>query len=341
MTDQSAEMINDLAARKMGTPLGKDPAPNAADFQNPPPTEPKTAQEAAQTEVSPTTEDDAQDADPVTYEIDVNGEKRQLTPQQIAGTLTRYRSLNERNAKMKPILDLAEQMMGQVTSNGKPADPAQLARFLQAAAQNFAKSARSPSNDANTNANRQNDPAAQMDDELARWEKENAVNLPPGYKDAAGRLSGIERQMQQLMQAVTQMAQAGQNPARAANEMAQQADQTMQSAAQQTIATNMARIQQEHGLPDDEEPQFTEWLYSRGYTMEDLIDPGLASQLGRDYVAVRNGPELERVKKILARRQAYTGSAEGAPGGAAPQKPEGQAFFDNIVGQAMDRKGIR
>lgn len=341
MSDQSAEMINDMAAGKLGPTVGQDPAPSAAEFQQTRAT-PKTATETAQTEVSPTTEGDAQDAEPVTYEVDVNGEKRRLTPQQIAGTLTRYRSLNERNAKMKPILEMADQLMGQVKSNGREADPAQLARFLQTAAQEYAKTARGKGNSPNANANDANNPAAQMDDELTRWEKENAVALPPGYKDAAGRLGGLENQMRQLMQAVQQMAAAGQAPAQAAAQLQGAADQTMQSAAQQTIANNMARIQQQYGLPDEEEGQFVEWMHDRGYTMEDMIDPQLALKVGGDYAAVRQGPEMDRIKKILQRRQAYTGAAEGAPGGASAPKPtEGQQFFDQLVGNAMSQRGIQ
>jgi hypothetical protein len=80
----------------------------------------------------------------------------------------------------------------------------------------------------------------------------------------------------------------------------------------------------------------------RGFTMEDFVDPQMTIRVMQDFKNNMDSPEMERMRAIAQRRQAFTGSLGSTPA-AAPSnaEPAGESTFDSLASKIMSRKGIQ
>jgi len=250
---------------------------------------------------------DARDAAPITYEVEIDGEKRRLTPNQIAGTMTRYSSLNEMHGQAKPLLDMAVAISKQT---GEPMSKvaAVLADMVK---NNGQKSQPAPKDDQGIS-----------DDEMTKWEQDNASTLPPGYKNLVSKLqqsahgnTRIEAMLGELLARTKGVADGA--AAVHADARAQRIE-----AAKGTIMNNLAAAQRQFNLPASDEEPFLAFATDRGYSREDFLNPSLTMSVVQDFVNAKNGPEYERLKKMAERRQAYTTTVGSQPSDGAPAKPE-------------------
>ena len=185
------------------------------------------------------------------------------------------------------------------------------------------------------------------DGDLERWEKENAVKLPPGYKKQMQAGKELSSQVQQILQ----LLQGAQGPAAQVAQLAQGAEQRVQQAqglssqaAKQTILNNVKVAMQGAGLTPQDAQDFQAFSMARGYGPEDFIDPQLAATVASDFKANRDAPEISRLREVAKRRQAFTGSTDGAPGGAGGVPggaPGGDQMLGSILSSAMAARGIR
>jgi hypothetical protein len=110
---------------------------------------------------------------------------------------------------------------------------------------------------------------------------------------------------------------------------------------QQRIGNNLAQAQSALNLPDEAEQEFMQFAYSRGYTVEDFIDPELTMTIAQDFKANQDAPELERRRGITQKRQAFTGNSSGTPSvsnQSMASSPD-QTFIDAAVNKAVERRG--
>jgi hypothetical protein len=86
---------------------------------------------------------------------------------------------------------------------------------------------------------------------------------------------------------------------------------------------------------------FQAFSMARGYSPEDFIDPELAQTVVSDFAANRQAPEIGRLREIAQRRQAFTGSVGGAPGGAgAPSQAPADPMFAGMLSSAMGNRNM-
>lgn len=327
-------IVQELAAQALGAEPPA-PAPGAA---APAEGETPTVSEQATELASPKTEGDISEQDSVIYDVDFNGKKRQLTPQQIASTFDRYANMNHRwqteVAPLAPIMEFAKGILANAQANGQSISPQDLAAFLQEAAQRHSTSsfggdqtgAQPPA--ATTNG----------EDPFAKWEEDNAVSLPPGFRESNQKINNLEQQLNQTNQLLMAILQRQQGVAQAAQGQAQTAQNDRVQAVRQTIANNLNLAQQQAGLPDEAEQDFFNFASARGYTIEDFIDPQLTMAVVTDFKNNMNSPEMERLRAIAQRRQSYTGSMQSAPGasGSSPAKPnEDQQYLASLIDSSM------
>ena len=317
-----------IAAKKQGgeTPETGQPAQNA------------TVQEAAAQVGSPQTEGDKTQEEAVLYKVQVGEAERSLTPQQISSTFDRYRDLNFKQSQMKPVNDFAERMMKAGNAN-----PEQVAKLMQAAMQAYTKNPQMgrarPAGEGSAKAE-QPMPNAQQPDmevELKKYEDQNAISLPPGYREAAARLTAMEQRLGQGMNMMQQMTQR----------MGQQAEQGMQSAQQaqvdrgavinQTIGNNLDQAQVAAGLPDEAVADFQAYAGERGYTSEDFADASLTRKVVQDFANQRNTPEFQRLKDMSTRRQAYLETQSGGPVGQSASQ-QGDNQMDRLAAAALAKR---
>lgn len=347
-----ADMIDAIAARQMGvapaaaqTAAGAPAAPAAPVPPQAPPQPPKeqqkdTAQDKAAAAGSPKDEADAMQAEAVMYEVDFgDGKKRKLTPEQIRATYDRYASMNYEHSQMKPVLETAKALMGHYK-----VDPVQ---FAQAMIEQAKKGGQGPTTFGDTS--RQNGPettaqspeAMDFETKLKKWEEDNAASLPPGYKEMMQQ----QRQMQQMFVQSQQMLQqvlAGQKGvADAARATSQSATQQRVQAVQQQINNNLDRAQLQLQLPDAAAQDFLIFAAERGHNYEDFIDPEHTVRVMSDFKATMATPEMERLRAMAQRRQAFTGSLGVTPmGGNGPATPQGESTFDKLANSAMSKRMI-
>jgi hypothetical protein len=365
------DLINAVAAERLGpapTPAAPaapavDPAAAAAAAaaaqQTPPapPAPPKadptpTPQEKALAAAGAPGADDAA-FDFIELDGD-DGNKRQMTKQQIKSTLDRYSKLNHKHATMKPVLSLVEQMLNQAKERGHDAKPEEAAQLIQAAVSAFLKNpqqggqpaapagkqgAQPPQGQVEDNGTSEPDD----DESYSAWEKENAVKLPPGYKQQQAAMKQLTNSMAQLVQMVQQgMAQGGvtgQVAATAAQQLNKAQTQQV-SAARMAIDNNIKGAMAQAGLQFAPETAQDFFLFAmqRGYSPEDFMDPELTATVASDYKANKDAPEVQRLREIAARRQAFTGNVEGAPGGATAPAPAADPTFASLVQFAQQRR---
>lgn len=348
-----ADMIDAIAARQMGVapaaaqaaagapaaPAPAGPVPPQAPPQ-PPKKEADTAQDKANAAGSPKDEGDNMQAEAVMYEVDFgDGKKRKLTPEQIRATYDRYASMNYEHSQMKPVLETAKALMGHYK-----VDPIQ---FAQAMIEQAKKGGQGPTTFGDTS--RQNGPettaqspeAMDFEGKLKKWEEDNAASLPPGYKEMMMQ----QRQMQQMFVQSQQMLQqvlAGQKGvADAARATSQSATQQRVQAVQQQINNNLDRAQMQLQLPDSAAQDFLIFAAERGHNYEDFIDPEHTVRVMSDFKATMATPEMERLRAMAQRRQAFTGSLGVTPtSGPASAAPQGDSTFDKLANSAMAKRMI-
>ena len=320
------DQIARIAAKQL---TGEAPKENSA------PAKDATPQEQAAQVASPQTEGDKTQEAAVMYKVKMGDKERTLTPQQISSTFERYRDLNHKQAQMKPVMDLAEKMMQAGNIDGGTA-----AKLMEASMQAYTKNAQMGRNrpaQENVAAPEQPSPNAQqpnLDAEFKKYEDENAISLPPGYREAAARLNAMEQRLGQGMQMLNQMTQRMGQQAQQGIQSAQQAQGDRMQAVEQTIRTNLDRAQQAAGLPDDAVTDFQTYAGERGYTAEDFADSALTMKVVQDFANERNTPEFQRLKDMSSRRQAFLQTQQGSP--AAPAaKPTGDDTMARMAAKAL------
>ncbi len=308
---QDMDQVARIAAKQMGGEAPQ-PAPQPA----PKPQEaPTTAQEKAAEAGSPKTEGDKSSQDPVVYKVKMGDGERELTQQQISGTFERYRDLNYKQAQMKPVTELAEKMMKAGNAN-----PEQVAKFMNAAAQAFTKNAKmgqqrpaqqgvaqpvQPPNNSNI--------SEQMAAEFKKYEDENAISLPPGYREGLDEIQRMRGMLQQQTAQMAKVLQASQQNAQTGMNAAQQAGQDRAGMVRQAISNNLDSAQQAAGLPDSDAKLFMAFAGERGYTAEDFADKALTNKVMQDFKNAKNGPELQRLQEVQQRRQAFMQAPNKGP----------------------------
>lgn len=314
-------------------PPAPGPGPGAPNPNNAPP----TAQEQAASAGAPTDEGNKSQADAVLYEIEFQpGQKRKLTPDQIKSTFDRYSALNFEHAQMKPVLETAKAIM-----EHHKMDPI---AFAQAMIETAKRGADGPATFGETQASNRGPettakdmPADSFEAKLKRWEEENAASLPPGYKEMMLSQVQSQRQMQQMMQMMQDVMSKSAGVADAAKAMNDVGRDTKVQAIRQTIGNNVDRAQQALQLPDAAAQDFMVYASERGYTLEDFVDPQLTYKVMQDFRNNMNSPEMERLRSMAQRRQAFTGSLGSTPGGgaAAGAGDAAPSTFDKLVSSAM------
>ena len=164
------------------------------------------------------------------------------------------------------------------------------------------------------------------------------------YKQAISQTAGMSSQIEELKALVQQLAQSSNQTAAAAGEQLQQAGTQRAQAGMQQIQNNLQSIQQKYQFSDDAEQAFMTFVNERGYMLEDLMDKTLADKLGSDFKAVQQSPEIDRLRAIAERRQAFTGTSTPSPtGGAATPNPApsaDQEFMDAATQTAMRNRNM-
>lgn len=351
-----ADLINQIASQK----LGQAPAP--AEGAGPVAAQPPAQNPSTSNIDAPTTDaekimaataakdgtGDAASEEPMTFvKVKFKDGERDMTPDQIASAMGRYGDLNFKHAQLKPVISLVEGLMSAAKQRGIDANPGDVAKFIHSA---LMASQKNPTMGNTTGEEPQRPRSAQADedgnltdDTLSKWEQDNAVSLPPGYKDLPGKLSQMQQallQTQKMLQTVLQGNQvvAGQNDQKVQDLHGQLKDERV-NAIKQSIGANLQMAQAQFGFPDEAEQDFMNFAMQRGYTLEDFANPDLTMQLASDFKAIQGQPEMERLKAIAAKRQAFTGAGQGAPGaGGAPGAPTGQGadpYFASMVSKHL------
>ena len=346
-----ASLIDAIASRQMGVPpqggaATADPGAMPPGAGAPPPAPgpgpgvpPPTAQEQAASAGAPKDEGTNSQADAVLYEIEFQpGQKRKLTPEQIKSTFDRYSALNYEHANMKPVMEVAKAIMGQ-----HQMDPVQFAQAM------IEQAKRGVSQTQFGDTSRQNGPETTAKDlapdsfeaKLKRWEEENAASLPPGYKEMMASQMASQQQMQQMMHMMRDVMAKSAGVADAAKAMNDTGRDTRVQAIRQTIGNNVDRAQAALQLPDTAAQDFMVYASERGYTIEDFVDPQLTYKVMTDFRNNMNSPEMERLRGMAQRRQAFTGSLGQTPaGGQAAPPDQGNSTFDKMVSSALSNKFV-
>ena len=346
--EQMMAAVDGIAAKKMGVEpqqAAQAPAPQAAPQMPPqmpsqPPQKPESSNDKAAEQGSPDTEGDKMDAEAIIYSVDFGeGNQRDLTPQQIKSTFERYSAMNYKNAQYKPVYDIVDQIM----RDNPNLNSRQVAEQMTA----VYKAQQSNPTMGNTQGKQSGQPQPQndLDSSLKKWEEENAASLPPGYKEMIqGGQQGMQQMQQELARTqamIRQMAAQNQGVADAAKQQVQSSTGQQVEAVRQHIANNLDRIQQGLKLPSEKAQDFMVFAAERGYTLEDFVDPNLTAKVMTDFKNNMDSPEMERMRGIAQRRQAFTGSLGSTPGaGGASEGPVAESTFDKFTQQAMSKKGL-
>ena len=330
-TQQDMEQVARIAGRQLGAE--QPPAEKPEADPNP------TPQEQASAVGSPETEGDKSQMEAVIYEIEMNGNKRNLTPQQIASTFERYSKLNHQHAQMKPVLELAQQLM--TATKGDPGKAANMMRnALSAMTKNTQLGNNRPKQEGVAAPQTQAPATANMDEQLAKYEEENAITLPPGYREQMAKLGQMEQMMGQQMKAMQMVLGQARQGAQEGSQAAQAAQADRMMVVQQSIANNLDRVQQKYGFADEEANDFMVFAGERGYTTEDFADINLLDRVANDYKSVKVSPEFERLKEQNARRQSFLRTQTSTPMGNAEAAKGGDNTLDRLAQNAMSRRNM-
>ena len=330
-TQQDMEQVARIAGRQLGAE--QPPAEKPEADPNP------TPQEQASAVGSPETEGDKSQMEAVIYEIEMNGNKRNLTPQQISSTFERYSKLNHQHAQMKPVLELAQQLM--TATKGDPGKAANMMRnALSAMTKNTQLGNNRPKQEGVAAPQTQAPASTNMDEQLAKYEEENAITLPPGYREQMAKLGQMEQMMGQQMKAMQMVLGQARQGAQEGSQAAQAAQADRMMVVQQSIANNLDRVQQKYGFADEEANDFMVFAGERGYTTEDFADINLLDRVANDYKSVKVSPEFERLKEQNARRQSFLRTQTSTPMGNAEAAKGGDNTLDRLAQNAMSRRNM-
>ena len=326
------DQVARIAARQMGAPAPEPSAPKEA---------PETAQEKAISAASPETEGDKTQAEAIIYNVKIGEEDRQLSPSQIAGTYERYRDLNYKQAQMKPINDIANLVMEKTGRNSEDT-----AKLMAAALKSMTKNTQM-GNDrpaqpgvAQPVTAQKGDAAAmsaKLTEEFSKYEDENAISLPPGYREQYDRMGRMEQAMGSQMQMMQKILQQAQQAGQQGNDSRDQAIGSREEAIMQSIRNNLDRAQQAAGLPDEAIDDFRAYALERGYTAEDFADTSLTEKVINDFKNQMNTPEFERLREMAGRREAYLRSQAGGPTSQAAETG-GDDTLARLAAGAMNRR---
>ena len=113
-------------------------------------------------------------------------------------------------------------------------------------------------------------------------------------------------------------------------------------AAKMMAANNLNAAQAKHSLPDESEADFFTFAFERGYSVEDFVDSGLVDKIMTDFAANRQGPEMERLRSMATRREAFTGAPNSSPSNSGTVKAAdaNQQFMDDVTATAMQKRGL-
>lgn len=366
--EQQSAMPSDAAmiAAMSAPSLGQDPmaAAQAADPtlaaaaqpQQPPQQDAGAAADAIQKSAGPNTEGDRAAEDPVDRFIRVNfgeNDERTLSENQIRSTFDRYRDLNYRHqtevAPYQPVLDLGRNLLEGARAQGQQVGPQEVASFLDAAVRAYVGGSQANPNNGAISADpnsipvqNPNESQAAFEQELAAWEAENGMTLPPAMRQAVSGYSALQAETGELKGMLAQILQQAQGVATTANQQVESANRSQAMLYRQAAVNNLQQAQQQYGLPDDAEEDFFSFAMERGYTIDDFIDPNLTNKVVGDFNAVRATPEMERLRSQAMRRQAYTGSARSAPGvsGSTPQPTQDEQLIGSVTDQLYRKRNI-
>lgn len=354
--DFDASLIDQMAAQQMGVDPALQQADPAAAQQAPaqPAEQQPTAMEQATANVAPQTEASASQAD--AFEFFDAGNGKIYTPDQLRGIASRYSDMNYKhqtefapNAKSVSFLN---QIRAQAAAEGQNLNDDQMAEILEAALTAYVSNptignkGQTPAPSTNPNRSdvaidNQAGSITDIENALAQWEQQNAVSLPPMYKDAIAKTGSLEEQIANLTQMVQGLTQSGAQTAQTAEAQLQQAQQAQSDVGKQQVINNLQRIQNEFQFPDDAEQDFMAFVQGRGYDVWELMDYELAKTLAGDFKNNQQAPELERFRNIAQKRQAFTGNLTPSPGATGnmapptvdPQMADIDAMTDTIMEQ--------
>ena len=351
------ELIDAAAAEQLGpTPEQAAAAAAAAPVAPAADTKPTPAEAAAATIPMKTEADRATEEAIVMFDVPFgpDGNVRQLSAKQIEATFGRYGKLNHDHAQNKDVLKLVKNIIDSANNEGAAVSPPHVAEFLTAAAEAYVKNpimgdqeAPPPANgqDRSTIAIDATDAVAaganpsDYDTGLTKWEEDNGVSLPPGFREQATQMSSIAAQNKQLIDMISKMSDQQNNTAAATSQAMQTADNSHIDALRQSAANNLNKSQTTYGLSDDMESAFFEFAYERGYSFEDFIDPELTDKVVGDFKAVQGTAEFDRLKSMATKRQAFTGGVDGSPGsGTSKTVTAEESFFNEMVNGVMDKR---
>lgn len=367
MNPADASLIDQVASQRLGANPNQPPVPpgqqqleaqGAAAQASIPPQGNSSLKMAAPTTSEKATEalrpTEQQSQEPITYKVKFgDNDVRDLTESQIASTFNRYKDLNYKHqSEVAPhgkLLGMAQQVMQAAQSQGIQVSPDQVADFIEAATRAYVKNVQMGGQDDRPNTTGQRGQAQQpigdFDASLKEWADKNAVDLPPGYAEMMRGMSGMSGAMQQMQQMIAGLTQGGQAGLQNANQQAIQAQEQnnalQRDGAMKQISFNLANAQQKYGLPDDAEQEFFSFAFDRGYTIEDFVDTELTDKVVQDYNNARMTPEMDRIRQIAQRRQAFTGAVEGSPvSGIEPARPtQDQSTFNSLLDFAQRKRG--
>lgn len=357
-------LIDQIAAQQLGpAPGGADPMAAAAAAAPAPAAEPPkdSPTEQATQDAAPQTEADRMAADAVIYDIEFGeGDKRKLTPNQIKSTFERYAALNGKQAKYKPIMDLVERIEA-AYPDAKPEQIADQLKALITAQQHnpqmgntsgqpggTAENPAVPPGAGQSTGERQAAASGDIEAQIKAWEEENAASLPPGYKEMLlgnrrmpEMVQQISQQVQMLQRAMQVIMAQTQGVADAARTGMERSTQNQTQAVRQQIANNIDRVQQALQLPDEAAQDFMVFAAERGFTLEDFVDLNLTAKVMQDFKATMSTPEMERLRQMAQRRQAYTGSMGSMPGAGAAAGAPAPSRIDELAQAVMSQRGMQ
>lgn len=339
-------LVDQIAAQKLGGEVQQQVQAEAQAQAAPQQAQEKpTQQEQAAEAVSPNTEGDKV-ADPSFITVDFgDGDVRTLSDQQVRETMKRYRDLNYRHqteiAPMSPVMDYVGELVNNVRQNGQDVSGEEIAEFMRAATQAFVSNPQMGGQYDET-PDQPGIDISELEDDMNRWEDENAVSLPPMYKDAAREMQRLSMENQQIRQMLSQLAPQLQDMNTQAAVQVQDAAMQQNMAARQQAANNLNVAQQRYQLPDQDENDFFNFAFERGYTVEDFVDPQLTDMVMRDFTNAKNSPEMDRLRQMAQRRQAFTGAIGNTPasGGQTPEPSADESFINNVADQFMKSRNM-
>ena len=159
-------------------------------------------------------------------------------------------------APMQPILDFAKAIQSQVAAEGVQANPNDIVQFLAAASQAYMKNP-TMGGQKDPTPDTQCIPLGEIEKDMAQWEEENAITLPPKYKEAAQMMQNLQNENQEIKKLLQQVSQNAQGLQQGAQSNLQNAQQAQDMGMRQLAANNLDQAQAKYQLPDDMQNQLS------------------------------------------------------------------------------------